>query len=105
MGGQPHIVVQNLTRTYPQAVAGNTKSYSFDKDTNRFSLTYAVSSKCRSLRTEVYFNKRMHYSKGYRYEVTPKGQVQVQESGDGLKLYLDHVKSMAPGTLITLNLE
>ena len=103
--GQPSITVQNLTRTYPQAVAGNTKSYSFDKDTHHFSLTYTVSEKCFSLRTEVYLNKKMHYTNGYHYDVKPAGRVKVQESKDGLKLYLDHAKDLVPGTLITFNLK
>ena len=102
--GHKHIVVQNLSRTYPQAVAGHTKSYSFDKDSRHFSLTYAVKLGCSNVRTEVYFNKKMHYSNGYDYKVTPKNKVKVQESEDGLKLFLDHSDELMPGTIINFNL-
>jgi len=102
--GKPDIVVQNISRTYPQAVAGKTKSYNFDIRNNHFSLVYQISEKCYSLRTQIYFNKNLHYSNGYKYEVTPKGHVTVRESKSGLLLYLEHSKFMVPGTTVTFQL-
>ncbi len=48
-----HVLVQKLSRTYAQAVAGYTQSMSFDADSKKFILKYITSKASLSLRTEV----------------------------------------------------
>jgi len=102
--GKPDIVVQNISRTYPQAVAGATKNYKFNKDNYHFSLVYEITNTVASLRTEIYFNKKMHYRDGYTFKVTPKEHITVHESKNGFLLYIDHSPHIVPGTTITFKL-
>lgn len=66
-----HIYVQNTSRTYPQAVAGYTKGFRFDKDTKEFSLSFQISPDCESTETVIYFNEPLHYPKGFHIVVSP----------------------------------
>ncbi|XP_066919762.1 endoglycoceramidase-like [Clytia hemisphaerica] len=85
-GGPGEIVVQNTSRTYPQAVAGNIQNYHFNKDTKEFSLSYKINPDCKSTLTEIYFNKEMHYPNGYKYSVSQN----VHLSEEGYLIILDH---------------
>ena len=102
-GGPGEIVVQNTSRTYPQAVAGNIESYSFDKDTNEFHLSYHVNADCQSTTTEVYFNKAMHYPNGFDYTLSPKDHVKMSISDNGFLINLVH-DSLNAGDKITFSL-
>ena len=95
------ILVQNTSRTYPQAVAGYTKRFSFNPTTKQFQLVYEVSPKCQSKQTIVYFNKELHYSKGYSVSVSPEGAAEWHEVGT--KITIEH--SASPGTIITFSLQ
>ena len=102
--GSGDIVIQNTSRTYPQAVAGLTKSYKFDRNTNIFSLSYEITASCKSQRTEIYFNKKLHYPHGYSFNITPQGKVNVTLSENGFLIYLDHDKSIVSGSEINFKL-
>lgn len=104
-GGPGEIVVQNTSRTYPQAVAGLTNSFKFDKDSKDFELTYTVTSTCKSQRTQVYFNKDMHYPNGYSTSVSPQDKVNVTLSANELYFFLDHDESMQSGEQIKFTLK
>ena len=94
------ITVEDTSRTYPQAVAGNTISYKFDKDSKDFSLSYSVNSNCKSSRTEIYYNK-MHYSNGFTIDITPSDHVNMSYSDDGFLIYLDHDSTLQDGDVIS----
>lgn len=98
------IVVQNTSRTYPQAVAGYTGTFHFNRETKEFHLTYTIAERIASTRTVVYFNKKQHYSDGYTYKVDPKDLVTVTENENGFLLFLDHVEHASIGTEISFNL-
>lgn len=98
------IVVQNTSRTYPQAVAGHATSYKFDRESKAFELIYTVNAECQSMRTEVYFNEAMHYPLGYTTSVSPKSAVRVSVSENGFLLYLDHDESLQDGQIIHFTL-
>jgi endoglycosylceramidase len=61
-----------IERPYPQAVAGTPRSYSFDRETRTFELTYATASPDgdrlgRRIKTQVFVPK-LHYPGGYEVE-------------------------------------
>jgi endoglycosylceramidase len=62
-----------IERPYPQAVAGTPRSYSFDRETRTFELTYATASPDgdrlgRRIKTQVFVPK-LYYPGGYQVEV------------------------------------
>lgn len=99
--GKESIQVANTSRTYPQAVAGHTHSYTFDIKTKVFILVYETVGSCKSGRTIVYFNKNLHYPNGYRYEIYPNFKVTLSENE--YFLYLDEVNKV-PNTVVTFKL-
>lgn len=101
-GGRGEIKLNDTSRTYPQAVAGRTKEYRFNKDTHLFTLNYEVDA-CTNYTTEIYFNKELHYPNGYAHTLTPK-EVEFSESADGFKIYLTHPADMVKGTKIGFQL-
>ena len=103
-GGPGEIVVENTTRTYPQAVAGNTISYKFDKDSKDFSLSYKVNSNCKSSRTEIYYNKAMHYPNGFTHDLTPSDHVKMSISTNGYLIFLEHDNTLKDGDVITFKM-
>lgn len=103
-GAPGEIVVQNTSRTFPQAVAGYTTAYKFDRVTKDFELTYTVNTRCQSRRTEVYFNRQMHYPNGYQATVSPRDKVKISLSENGLLIYLDHDEDMIEGDEIHFTL-
>lgn len=99
------IQVQDTSRTYPQAVAGFTDTYNFDKDSKVFSLSYRTNAACKSGVTEIYFNKVMHYPDGFDHELSPSEGVSMSISDDGYRVVLQHSEGMAAGTLITFSMK
>jgi len=70
-GDDPHpIYAQNSSRTYPQAVAGHTLSYSFDPETLEFHLSYEITSRCTSRDTVIYLNTDHYMAMGDGYLVS-----------------------------------
>ena len=103
-GGPGEIVVQNTSRTYPQAVAGYTDSYKFDIDTKAFQLTYRINSACTSRVTEIYYNKAMHYPGGFDHELSPEGMVTLSISDNGFLILLEHDASLVAGSTVTFSI-
>lgn len=101
--GLNQIYVQNTTRTYPQAVAGNTVKFSFDLTTKEFILIYEVSQTCNSTESKVYLNEEVHYPFGYSVSVTPSSVT--WSSPEKNLLVFKHLADASPGTsvLITVN--
>jgi endoglycosylceramidase len=66
-----------LDRPYPQAVAGTPKSYSYDADTNMFTLSYSTRApngeRLGKLATTVIYVPHIHYRHGYDITVKPRG--------------------------------
>lgn len=58
-----------LIRTYPQAVAGTPRSFSFDPETGLFTLTFAADPAITSP-TEIFVPVARHYGGAYRVAVT-----------------------------------
>ena len=96
-------LVANTTRTYPQAVAGYTKSFNFDSKTKKFELVYEISSECKSKQSIIYFNQGLHYPKGYNIALTPEGAGEWIASEN--KILLTHSGTLKPGSNIKLELE
>lgn len=101
--GLNQIFVQNTTRTYPQAVAGNTVKFSFDLSSKEFVLVYEVSETCHSTESVVYLNEAVHYPLGYSVTVTP-ASVKWSSIEENL-LVFNHPGSTPPGSsvMITIN--
>eukprot|EP00794_Sanderia_malayensis_P015069 gene15069-16624_t len=64
-GNLRDIVVQNISRSYPQAIAGHTLGYKFDRVTKKFDLSFATTADCKSFESVVYLNLKLHYPKGF----------------------------------------
>ena len=96
--GLNQIYVQNTTRTYPQAVAGNTVKFSFDLSTKEFALVYEVSTTCNSTESTVYLNEEVHYPSGYSVTVTPSSVT--WSSPEKNLLVFNHPASSSPGTSV-----
>ncbi|XP_057303553.1 endoglycoceramidase-like isoform X2 [Hydractinia symbiolongicarpus] len=99
-----NIVLANLSRTYPQAVAGNTESYSFNQESKSFELVYTTTLSCHSRRTIIYFNKKLHYPNGYRISYSPSTQLHVSYSKNRFLIYLDHSDSLPHGLRVSFQL-
>ena len=104
-GGSSNIQIMDTSRTYPQAVAGFTDTYKFDKDSNVFTLSYRTNAACKSGVTEIYFNRVMHYPDGFDHELSPSEGVSMSISDDGFRVLLKHDVKMAAGTLITFSMK
>ena len=61
-------VVQKLSRTYAQAVAGRTTKMSYNNETKEFHLEYTVCADCGG-ETEIYLNEDIHYETGFEVVV------------------------------------
>ena len=103
-GDPGEIVVQNTSRTYPQAVAGFTDSYKFNKDTKAFQLSYRINAACKSSVTEIYFNKAMHYPSGFDHELSPVGKVTMSISENGFLVLLQHDSDIEPDSTVTFSM-
>ncbi|XP_028512852.1 endoglycoceramidase isoform X2 [Exaiptasia diaphana] len=90
--GPDPIYVQNTSRTYPQAVAGHAKSYSFDPATLEFHLTYDISSACSSKLTEIYFNQEQYNAigGGFLVSVEPKSSVKWSSPSKNI-VHIEHM--------------
>ena len=99
------IQIQETSRTYPQAVAGFTDTYKFDKDSKAFNLSYRTNAACKSRMTEIYFNQAMHYPDGFDHELSPSESVSMLISEDGYRVILQHDEGIAAGTLITFSMK
>lgn len=98
--GLNQIYVQNTTRTYPRAVAGNTIKFYFDSSTKEFSLVYEISSTCNSTESIVYLNEKMHYPSGYKVTVTPS--TVTWSSPEDNELVFNHPPSTKPGARVMI---
>ena len=98
------VLVQNTSRTYPQAVAGNIQNYHFNKNTKEFSLSYKINQDCKSTITEIYFNKEMHYPNDFEYKLTPADHIQMTLSDNGFLILLSHDDALNAGDLITFTM-
>ena len=59
--------IQVISRTYAQAVAGNTKTMKFDSKTKVFTLVFEACAECGE--TEIYLNEDLHYEDGFDVNV------------------------------------
>jgi len=84
-----------LSRAYPQAIAGNPTSYSFDPRTGDFSLGYATAAGVTG-RTVIYLPVAQQYPNGYTVSVS--GAHVVSAPGAGT-LLLQNVKGIHPVTV------
>ena len=99
------IQIQETSRTYPQAVAGFTDSYKFDKDSKVFTLAYRTNAACKSGVTEIYFNKVMHYPDGFDHQLSPSEGITMSISNDGYRIILQHNEGIAANTTISFSMQ
>ena len=97
-----HIYIQNTSRTYPQAVAGITKGFKFEKETRKFTMSYTVSASCKSTETVIYLNKNLHYPNGFNVAVVPAVSATWRDSGNYVTL--NHQKDLTPGNEISITI-
>ncbi|KAL2634602.1 hypothetical protein R1flu_006081 [Riccia fluitans] len=97
------VLAKKLARTYPRAVCGNTRSFSFDPSTSSFFLSYIAGSSCfgvdsqLSAPTEIFVHRNFYYTQGLSVEVnqecasiTEKASlVYVEHSVDCIGLVID----------------
>ena len=57
-------VVEKMSRTYAQTVAGRTRSMKYDNNTKEFILEYRLCDECQG-ETEIYLNEDLHYKEGF----------------------------------------
>jgi len=69
-GSIDYSVVNVVSRTYAQAVAGTSNFMSFNPNTRVFNLEYVVKKSCK-LPTEIYLNEQLHYPKGFTVLLAP----------------------------------
>ena len=97
-----HIYVQNTSRTYPQAVAGYTKGFRFNKDTKEFTLSFATASSCKSTETVIYFNKNLHYPYGFNMNIDPHSSATWKNSGN--YILVTHDQHLPSGYSINISI-
>ena len=90
--------LHNTSRTFPQAVAGNTISFKYERNSHRFNLAYSVSTDCKSTQSIVYINEKLHYPQGYMVEISPSQSITWQQVGN--KIIISHAKNLPPGTKV-----
>lgn len=61
--------VKALSRTYPQAIAGNSVTYNFNMYNSEFDMNYSASSLNSNANTIIYFNAISYYFNGVAIEV------------------------------------
>ena len=66
-------IVGNLSRSYPQAVAGKTKSFIYSPKSRELYLGYNICTKCGT--TDVYINEEINYPQGFLVNIRPPGAV------------------------------
>jgi endoglycosylceramidase len=96
-------VVSSLSRSYPQAVAGITNTFSYNKETHKFSLVYTLTKDCTSNVTEIYINEEMHYSKGYDVDIKPVNAIKWYSPSRN-RIIVTHNPSLSPGTKIQVDI-
>jgi len=81
--------VRSLSRTYPQAVAGRTKNYSFDNNSSIFELEYEICESCGE--TEIYFNQDLRYTTGFNLQFNNESLVNwdIKEKN---KIHISHLQ-------------
>lgn len=82
-------IVEKLSRTYAQAVAGRTKAMKFNNATKEFYLEYELCEECKG-ETEIYLNEDIHYTNGFDVVVSDEQKVQWYQP----KKNRVHVKAM-----------
>ncbi len=101
-GNFREILVQNISRAYPQAVAGHTIGYKFDRISKRFEMSYAVTADCKSVESIVYINSKLHYPRGINVVVSPESSVKWEQTGN--TIVIKHSKTLAVGSVVKFSL-
>ena len=93
--------VYAFSRTFPHAVAGKTKKFSFDNNSSAFQLEYEICESCGE--TEIFFNQELRYKDGFDLKFNNEDYVhwEVKEKN---KLFISHVSGTDKKVLLlTLN--
>jgi hypothetical protein len=69
-GSLNDLVVASLTRTYPQAVAGQTVAFRFNQTTHVFQLDFVLDPVIAEP-TVIYLNPSIYYPQGFEVEIEP----------------------------------
>jgi len=93
-------VVEKLSRTYAQAVAGRTQSMKYDNVTKNFSLVYSICGECQG-ETEIYLNEDVHYENGF--DVTVDGSVEWYQPKKN-RVHLKRKESSKDGDLVKISI-
>ena len=72
--------VKSLTRSYPQAVAGNDVTFKFNSFNSDFEMTYTASSTNANKDTVIYFNYISYYFSGLAVELVVPDEYKSQIS-------------------------
>jgi endoglycosylceramidase len=98
-----HTVAAIVSRTYAQAVAGDTRAVRFDAATGAFFLEYAVARGVASTETRVFVAAAYHYPVGVKVVVGGAAGVTFARTDNGSGLVVTHPAATPIGTTITVN--
>ena len=96
-------VVEKLSRTYAQAVAGKTKSMKYDNLTRDFSLEYEVCGECQG-ETEIYLNEDVHYEEGFEVVVNDQEKIQWYQPTKN-RVHIKELNNMNDGQIVQITIK
>ena len=96
-------VVQSLSRTYAQAVAGRGVSMKYDNNTRDFDLEYTTcaAGECTG-ETEIYLNEDLHYDGGFNVTVNSEKAQWYQPKKN--RIHVKHAENMVGGESVKINI-
>lgn len=93
-----------MARTYPQAVAGNTKSFKFDTTTGEFELVYTLTNPVIKAPTIIFAHQTLNYPSGMKVTITPPGAADWKMENKN-RLEVTHRDSVAAGDTIRVKIQ
>jgi len=101
-GSPKQYLVEEFTRTYARAVAGEILSMNYDTRSKKFTLEFSSLSLPENPPTEIFFAQSLHYAKGFNVEISPSNSATWSvDSPNILSVYL---VTPINGTIITITL-
>ncbi|CAI2183335.1 1425_t:CDS:2, partial [Funneliformis geosporum] len=97
-----HDVAAMYSRTFAEAVSGNTISMKFDEK-NGFKLIYKINSTITKP-TIIKIQEKYHYSKGFIVNISPIGKVEWKKDGNSILVNPIKGANVKMGEIITVNI-
>jgi len=94
--------VKFVSRSYAQAIAGNTTNMVYNTTTQQFTLMYNISITC-TLPTEIYINEALNYPNGYTVTLFPPTAV-TWSSPQRNSIFVYKTKNTVHGTPVVVTI-